>query len=320
MFGETEEAMSRRTLAWAPLLATVAVAALLLVPGAPAQAQQRVGAATAVNPDVNGTPPGGAMRQITIGQDILHQEQVATGAAGQTQFLFLDQSSLMLGPGSDLMIDNFVFDPSSSGGRLAMTTTKGVLRYVGGALSKNENAVTMRTPAGELGIRGGVFLLSLTPQGRLDVVFLYGIGLSVTPNCAGCAPQLITRPGYFVSIAQPGAPASAPAPAPSGFVAQLLGQLNGQAGRTGGSVIPPTDAALVNSGLPSIVSGDLAASDAAALHHLPPFTPAPTFNPAVIQTSLGVNSAFSHGRVVTVPSTPVPAPPRIVTRGFFQSP
>jgi hypothetical protein len=303
--------MTARILNWAVPLAAIAASALLFF-NAPAHAQP-VGAAVAVNPDASGTPPGGSVRQITIGQDIVHDERVATGAAGQTQLLFLDQSSLMLGPAADLTIDNFVFNPSTSTGQLAMTTTKGVLRYVGGALSKNENAVTLRTPAGELGIRGGVFLMSLTPQGRLDVVFLYGIGLSVTPNCPGCAAQLITRPGFYVSIAQPGAPASAPGPAPAGFVAQLLNVLNGQAGRTGGSITPPTDAGLITSGLPGTVSTNVAASDLSALSHLPPFTPPPTFNPAVIQTGLGVNSAFSRGRAVAV-SAPASTPVRVFLR------
>jgi hypothetical protein len=220
----------------------------------------------------------------------------------------------VLGPEADLTIDNFVFDPSTSAGRLAMSTTKGVLRYVGGALSKNENAVTLKTPSGELGIRGGAFVASVTPQGQVNVVGLYG-RLWITPNCPGCAPQLITRPGFFVSIAGPGAPASAPAPAPAGLVAQLFAVLDGRAGRTGGSTHPPTDADILTSGLPSILSNNVVASDFWALRHLPPFTPPPTLNPATIQTDLGVNSAFSGGRAVTIqskpqqPQQPPPPPP-----------
>jgi hypothetical protein len=301
--------MNPRFLIWAPLLASVAAPALL-VHHAPTYAQEKVGAAAAVNPDANGTPPGAPVRQIVIGQDIVHEERVVTGAAGQTQLLFLDQSSLALGPAADLTIDNFVYDPSTSAGRLAMSTTKGVLRYVGGALSKNENAVTIKTPSGELGIRGGTFLLSQGPLGQLEALLLYGNGLRITPNCPGCIPQLITRPGFYVSIPQPGAPA----PAPPGLIARLLAELNGEAGRTGGSRNPPTEAALLASGLSNIVSFDFAASDLAALSHLPPFTPPPTLNPATIQTDFGLSSAFSRGRSMNVqrqqqPQLPPPPPP-----------
>jgi len=48
--------MTPRSISWAPLLASVAASALLLSP-APALAQQKVGAATAVNPDATGAPP-----------------------------------------------------------------------------------------------------------------------------------------------------------------------------------------------------------------------------------------------------------------------
>src|SRR5579862_7122977 len=170
-------------------------ASLLLTASPIALAQEKIGAATAVNPDTTGTPPGAAVRQVVIGQDVVHNERITTGPTGQTQLLFLDQSSLTIGENADLTIDDFVYDPSTSTGKLAMSTTKGILRYVGGALSKNANAVSLVTPSGTLGIRGGVFLLSLEPNGRLDVVFLYGDGLSVAPTCPGCPPQLITRPG-----------------------------------------------------------------------------------------------------------------------------
>jgi len=286
------------------------LAAAALAPAPEAFAQQKVGAATAVNPDTNGTPPGGIARRVVIGQEVVHNEQVATGGSGQTQILFLDQSSLTIGPNAELTVDDFVFDPSTSAGRLAMSTTQGVLRYVGGALSKHENAVTLRTPSGTLGIRGGVFLLSLGANGRVDAVLLYGIGLSVTPTCQGCVPQLITHPGFWVNIAGPGSPASSPAPAPAGLVAGLYNVLGGQGNTTAGSNHPPTDAGFANSGLPGTLSGNTGGSDQAALNTLPPFTPPPNFNPATIQTQLGLTSAFSQGHVTTVTQQPPPPPPR----------
>ena len=283
-------------------------AALALLTAMPlAEAQERVGSAAAVNPDASGAPPGAAVRQVVIGQDVVHNERITTGPTGQTQILFLDQSSLTVAENADLTIDNFVYDPGTSAGQLAMSTTRGILRYVGGALSKNANAVSMVTPSGTLGIRGGVFLLSLV-NGRLDVVFLYGDGLKVTPTCTGCAPQLITRSGYFVSILQPGAPASNPAPAPPGFVAQLFAAFYGNHGNGG-----PTDALVLNSGLPNTLSGNIGDSDWSALHHVPPFTPPPDLNPNTLQTTLGLNSAFSHGHTVTINNQPPPAPTPPVT-------
>jgi hypothetical protein len=77
----------------------------------PAMADERVGVNSAVNPAGTGTPPSGSPRQLMIGQDVIFKERVNTEAAGQTQILFLDQSSMSVGPNSDLTIDEFVYDP-----------------------------------------------------------------------------------------------------------------------------------------------------------------------------------------------------------------
>jgi len=66
---------------------------------------------------------------------------------------------MMIGPNSDLVIDRFVYDPATGTGQLAMTATKGVMRYVGGRLSKLENAVTIHTSTATIGVRGGIVLV-----------------------------------------------------------------------------------------------------------------------------------------------------------------
>jgi len=190
-----------------------AVLALASVLMGPAAAQQRVGVNSAVNPDASGTPPGAATRQLMIGQEVVYHEHVVTTGAGQTQILFLDESAMTIAPNSDLTIDEFVYNPDSGKGDLAVSVTSGVLRFVGGKLSKNENAVTMTTPTGTLSIRGGVFMMDLEradqrQAGRLDVIFLYGKSLTVTGTDG--VSQTITRPGFGVSIAGPGAPPTPP--------------------------------------------------------------------------------------------------------------
>src|SRR5262249_252627 len=103
-----------------------------------------------------------------------------TTAAGQTQVVFLDQSAMTVGPNSDLTIDQFVFDPASGTGKQAISAARGVLRYVGGKLSKQEDAVTLRTPAATIAIRGGAFLADIDPGGRVTIYFIYGRAIAVT--------------------------------------------------------------------------------------------------------------------------------------------
>jgi hypothetical protein len=103
------------------------LAGLLLTAGASAvPAQERVGVNSAVNPQATGTPPGGAPRRLVIGQDVVFNEHITTTEGGQTQLLFVDESSMTVGPNSDLVIDQFIYDPKTGTGTLAMTATRGL--------------------------------------------------------------------------------------------------------------------------------------------------------------------------------------------------
>src|ERR1700731_2421065 len=208
--------------------------------GLPSVAQQRVGVNSAVNPDATGIPPGAAPRRLVLGQEVVFNERITTGPEGQTQVLFVDQSTMTVGPRSELVIDEFVYDPNAGTGKLAASLTRGVFRFVGGKLSKQDNAVTMQTPSATIGIRGGLILVDLSPDGQLQVIFGYGAGVTVT-GLNGLA-QTITRPGFQVTVAGRGAAPSTPSPTPPGAAAALLAQLDGRPGGNGGGRTIPTHA------------------------------------------------------------------------------
>ncbi|HYM74312.1 MAG TPA: FecR domain-containing protein [Stellaceae bacterium] len=294
------------------LAAAFAVAALTAA-AAPAGAQ-RVGVNSAVNPDATGIPPGATERKLVLGQEVVFNERIATGPAGQTQVLFLDESAMTVGPNADVTIDQFVYDPNSTQGRLAMSATRGVMRFVGGKLSKEENAVSLRTPLGTIGIRGGVFLLNLTGT-HLDVVFLYGKGLTVT---AANVSQTITRPSFYVTIPGRGAPPSAPAAAPAGTLSTLLGELSGHSGATGGSSNPPSDAGVASSGIASVISANVAASVQQAVQNAQ-ITQLPQYSPNTATTGVNLSTVSNQKTVADVSSGPQgPQPVAIQIAGLVK--
>src|ERR1051325_5383494 len=290
--------------------ALLALSMNLLLAGGIA-AQERVGVSSAVNQQATGTPPGAAARPLVIGQEVVFNERITTAAVGQTQLLFLDESSMSIGPNSDLTIDQFVYDPRTGSGKLAMTTTRGLLRFVGGKLSKQDDAVTMRTSSATLAVRGGAFLVNQAPGGAVEAVFIYGRGLTVTGTTG--ATQIVQRPGFAVSIAGPGAAPSAPFPVPPGQLAQLLAQLDGRPGASGGARIIPPEQAVAASGVSQTISGNIAASVQQAQTQTQVATTPTAVNPATVQTQTSVqNSAtgavdcFAQG---TCPSQLVAATP-----------
>lgn len=115
---------------------------------------ETVGAAAAVRPSSTGTPPGGGARQLAVGTDIVSKERIRTTGSGSLQVMFNDKSTMTIGPNSDLVIDEFVYNPKATSGAFAASLTKGALRFVGGQISHKAGA-KINTPVATLVIRGG---------------------------------------------------------------------------------------------------------------------------------------------------------------------
>src|SRR5271156_1774400 len=196
------------------------------LPSPTALGEQRIGVDSGVNPSATGIPPGALPRRLVLGQDVVFNERITTEDQGQTQILFVDESTLSVGPNANMVIDQFVYDPNAGTGKLVASLGRGVFRFVGGKLSKQDNAVTLRTPTATIGIRGGVVLIDQAANGRLIVEFVYGKGVTITG--LNGQSQTVYRPGFAVSVSGPGAAPSDPGPAPPGANAALLAQLDGR--------------------------------------------------------------------------------------------
>lgn len=267
----------------------VGLAGLVLFSGmSGAVAQDRVGINSAVNQDATGAPAGAPPRPLVIGQDVVFNERIATGTTGQAQLLFLDKSAMTIGPNSDLTIDEFTYDRSIGVGKLAMSTSRGVLRFVGGKLSKQDDAVTLRTGLATIAIRGGAFLAEQTAGGQLNVYFIYGRAASVIG--ANNVTQTMRRPGYVITVSGPGASPSAPYLAPPGALARLTAGLDGRTGGTGGAGRAPSDATIRASGIGRTLSDNVDATLLAAAQSRPPLIQPSLINPTDLATIFRLNT------------------------------
>ena len=96
---------------------------------------------------------------IEIGAQVVENEKIQTTATGSVQVLFIDKTTLNVGPNSTLVIDRFVYNPATTKGELALSLGKGVIRVVGGVATHSEGA-TIRTPVAAIGLRGGIAIIS----------------------------------------------------------------------------------------------------------------------------------------------------------------
>jgi hypothetical protein len=115
---------------------------------------QEVGTAAAVNPESQSTPAGGSTTTLKVGARVVHKERIKTTPQGSVQLLFLDRSTLSIAPNSEIVIDEFVYNPGAGSGHMAVSLAKGALRFVGGQLS-HAGQTTVNTPGATIGIRGG---------------------------------------------------------------------------------------------------------------------------------------------------------------------
>jgi hypothetical protein len=189
-------------------LRTTALTVLgLALAGHEAAASNRsIGVASGTTTEALGTPPNEETRVLSTGTTMFFEEKVSTDESGRAQLLFEDGSSMTVGPKSDLVIDRFVYDPDARSGDMAVSLTKGIVRFVGGRISK-KRAVQFKTPVGTMGIRGGIAVISVEPAGGIEVDFLFGREMTLEVNGT---VQTTTTPGTFIAVSAPGAAPSEP--------------------------------------------------------------------------------------------------------------
>ena len=124
-------------------LSTVAV---LSIAGAqptetsPAASLIRIGAAAAVHGLVQAAAPGAVGRVISSGKPVYLNDHVTTDADGRLQVMLLDETIFTLGPNSDMVLDEFVYDPATSAGKVTARVAKGVFRFVTGKVARQAPA------------------------------------------------------------------------------------------------------------------------------------------------------------------------------------
>jgi hypothetical protein len=141
------------------------------------------------------------LRQIQLLDDIYHNEIIETGDDSATEFVFLDETKLALGPNSRMVLDRFVYDPEPGKAAFIMTATAGVFRFVSGKIPKMSYEI--RTPTATIGIRGTVLSFIVIPgdtkgkPAKVNVTVKEGVA-EIT-NCSGERVSLI-RPGASTTV------------------------------------------------------------------------------------------------------------------------
>jgi hypothetical protein len=139
------------------IFALAAICAGAALSGSPAvalnAADGHIGAAVAVRNQVTGSQ-GGQDRALAVGNPVFQNERISTGVSGVAQLMFTDQTTLSVGPRSQVTLDRYVFDPNNSAGNVVVSLATGAMRFITG--SQDPHNYQVHTPVASIGVRGTI--------------------------------------------------------------------------------------------------------------------------------------------------------------------
>lgn len=163
--------------------------AALLVPfslvafAAHATEDSGIGTAIAITTNVTGASPPTDTIVLKTGDAVFQNEVIVTDEKGIGQFEFADKTRLAIGPGSTVVIDNFVYDSDSSKAKVVINLTQGAMRFITG--KSDHNAYQIVTPTATIGVRGTVFDVYTKPDGEIAIAMIDG-AVDVCPKFGAC--------------------------------------------------------------------------------------------------------------------------------------
>lgn len=151
---------------------------LVLLPSAPARATEQAGVSAAVRGEVAlSRPQLTAARPMVGGEPILLQDAIRSGPRSGAQILLLDQTVFTIGAESEIVVDEFVYDPETNAGKMSARVAQGVFRFVSGKIEKlRPDDVHVRLPTGTLGIRGTLVAGRVDDATKRSLIVLLGEG------------------------------------------------------------------------------------------------------------------------------------------------
>lgn len=147
-----------------------------------------------------------AVRHVQVSADAARGQKLTTDGQTAIHVLFADQSAVTIAPNSEIVLQQYSYDDRTRNGNIVIELTQGMLRMVGGFITKQTPArVTTKTAT--VGIRGGIAIVG-HDNGGTSASFLFGQNMSFQGNDG--QSQNITRPGFGTSLGSGGGGPSQP--------------------------------------------------------------------------------------------------------------
>ena len=138
-------------------------------------------------------------RRLAQGDNVRQDELIEVGTDGTGEIRLRDNTQLALGPGSRLLLDEFVYKPDISGGAIVLNLVRGSFRFITGIAAKP--AYVIRTPSAAITVRGTIFDVYVQTSGMSWLLLIEG-AIEVCNERGDCG--LHDEPGKLIRITPDG--------------------------------------------------------------------------------------------------------------------
>ena len=136
-----------------------AVAVLLLALLAPSYAAAEIGAAEEVVRNVYGNS---ITRRMKVGETLVANQKVVTQVQSAATLKLADDTRVAMGPSSEVVLDQFFYEPEKNLAAGAINMAKGLMRFTSAAARMD---LKVRTPVATIGVRGTIFDVMVSRDG-----------------------------------------------------------------------------------------------------------------------------------------------------------
>ncbi len=168
-------------------------------PAAPAQYAQLepqaiaapIGRVATIDGTVTATRSDGSVVQLAVDAPVLQGDVLETGSNSRVGLVFNDDTTFALGENARMVLDEFIYDPSTHEGISAISVVKGVFVFVSGQIAAhNPEEMVVRTPTTVVGIRGTKVAGKAAAEGENSTFVLLPMRMArLAPS--SCVPLLV---------------------------------------------------------------------------------------------------------------------------------
>jgi hypothetical protein len=144
-------------------------------------AGEPIASAVGVKPSATGILDGVSVT-LNAQDDLFEGQTIKTTGRGQVQIVFADDTRMVVGPGSTLVIQKILMRNNGTASNFAVSALGGTFRFITG--KSNKSAYKIATPTATIGVRGTEFDFTVTQEETN--VLLYEGAVTVCPTNGGC--------------------------------------------------------------------------------------------------------------------------------------